>query len=369
MNPTNPTTAEFFEKLTSPSAKLVDLSQSLPIFSSRSAILIFPSTIIIALLISYILNHWLKRWSQKTSTPLDDVVVAAIDRPIFWTLIAFGLILSLSSLNIFSSSIPIITKILLTFILTIWTRAIIKVSITITDIIQHQAHKQGHGMEKSMLIFLQTVLRITLYAFSFLLVLGVWGVNIAPILASAGILAAALSLGAKDAVANFIGGISVLTDKPFVLGDTVQIQNTHSGKVIDIGLRSTKIQTFDRKLITVPNSIMAGDVVINKTGIEPTARISLKIGVAYDSDLNKVETTLMKLLTDHPDVLDSPAPFIRFQSFADSAIELKAYAYVGSSGLKGKVKHDLVKSIQQQFAKQKIEIPYPQRTIHQASAK
>lgn len=351
-------TAIILEKLTSPSAKLVEVSSSLPVPSLSLAILILPLSIIAAWLINRLLSLYLTTWGKKTPTQLDVGIISAIRHPMFWTITCIGLSLTLSAFHFFSPILPILQKIILSILILLWSQATIKILATILDEFQHAAKKQHHPIEPSILGFLKTIERLALLFLAGLIIFGIWGINLTPFIASAGILAAALSLGAKDAIANFVGGLTVLTDKPFTLGDTVSIQNNHQGKVVEIGLRSTKIQTFDRQRITVPNSIMANEVVVNQTGVDPLSRLEIELTVLPKSNLEKIEATLIKILESHPDVVTEPVPFVRFQDFTNSGIRLKAYAYIDRTNLKAKVKHELIKTIHQPTNQAHIKLAF-----------
>lgn len=351
-------TATILEKLTSPSAKLVEVSSSLPVPSLGLAILILPLSFAVAWLVNRLLSLYLTTWGKKTPTQLDVGIVSAIRHPLFWTITSIGLSLTVSALHFFSPLLPTLQKIILSILILLWSQAAIKILATLLDEFQHAAKKQRHPIEPSILGFLKTLERLAILFLAGLIIFGIWGINLTPFIASASIIAAGLSLGAKDAIANFVGGLTVLTDKPFTLGDTVSIQNNHQGKVIEIGLRSTKIQTFDRQRITVPNSIMANEVVVNQTGVDPLSRLEIELTVLPESNLEKIEASLIKILESHPDVVAEPVPFVRFQDFTATGIRLKAFAYVDRTNLKAKVKHELIKAIHQPIHQKHIKLAF-----------
>ena len=118
--------------------------------------------------------------------------------------------------------------------------------------------------------------------------------NITPLLASAGIVTAAVALASKDTLANFFGGISIFVDRPYNLGDYIIVGGDERGEVVDIGVRSTRIMTRDDVLITIPNAQMANATIVNQSGRVPRFRIRAKVGVGYDSDPDVVEKALME---------------------------------------------------------------------------
>ena len=117
--------------------------------------------------------------------------------------------------------------------------------------------------------------------------------NVTPLLASAGIVTAAVALASKDTLANFFGGVSIFVDRPYRLRDYIILESGERGEVVNIGIRSTRILTRDDVLITVPNAVLANSKIINQSGQVPRYRIRAKVGVGYGSDVDKVEEVLL----------------------------------------------------------------------------
>jgi MscS family membrane protein len=123
--------------------------------------------------------------------------------------------------------------------------------------------------------------------------LDLWKINITPLLASAGIATAAVALAAKDTLANFFGGLSIIIDAPYRLGDYVVLDSGERGEVVHIGIRSTRILTRDDVQITVPNAAMANAMIVNQTAPKPRFRVRCRVGVSYGSDPNRVEEVML----------------------------------------------------------------------------
>ena len=183
-------------------------------------------------------------------------------------------------------------------------------------------------------------------------------------MASAGVAGLAVAFAAKDTVANLFGGVSIFFDKPYKVGDYVIVDDKYRGEVIQIGMRSTKIKTRDNVLLTVPNSVMVTNAVINETGFDPKLRIRIPLGVSYKEDLEKVEKVLVDTLKKHSRVLSSPAPRVRFRAFGESAVELEVLGVIKTPPERGRTIHELIKKIHKSFKKEGIEIPYPHREVY-----
>lgn len=138
----------------------------------------------------------------------------------------------------------------------------------------------------------------------------------------AGILGLAISFAAKDTLANLFAGVFILADSPYKLGDFIILDSGERGAVTQIGIRSTRMLTRDDVEITVPNSIMGNVKILNETGGPGEKyRIRIKVGVAYGSDIDKVQSVLLDVAQRNREVLKTPAPRVRFRAFGDSSLD------------------------------------------------
>ena len=132
-----------------------------------------------------------------------------------------------------------------------------------------------------------------------------------------------------------------------------------------IGIRSSRIPTRDDVEITVPNSIMGNVKITNETGgPSERYRIRLKVGVAYGSDIDQVQSVLLDVAQSNPGVCKIPAPRVRFRAFGDSSLDHELLCWVEKPVLRGRVSHALNAEVYKQFLKEGIEIPFPQRDVH-----
>src|SRR3989338_6299492 len=225
------------------------------------------------------------------------------------------------------------------------------------------------GEIHSAIPLVNNVLTIGIIALFGLVVLRIYEIDITPAIASAGIVGVALAFAAKDLVANLFGGISVFFDKPYQIGDYVIINEHYRGEVIEIGTRSTKIKTRDNILVTVPNSVMVTNAVINETGFEPSLKVRIPIQIAYKSNLENVEKIIISTVKTHREILHDPAPIVRYRQFADSGINLEVLVVIAHPADRGRIVHELIKLIFNEFQKKDIDIPYPQRDVRLYKAK
>ncbi|MEW6214412.1 MAG: mechanosensitive ion channel domain-containing protein [Nitrospirota bacterium] len=195
-------------------------------------------------------------------------------------------------------------------------------------------------------------------------ILSVWKISITPLLASAGIAGAAVAFAAKDTIANFFGGISIFVDRPYKIGDYIVLDTGERGEVVEIGIRSTRIKTRDDILISIPNSIISNTKIINESAPIPNFRVRIPIGVAYGSDIEIVEKTLIEIASQNENILNEPEPRARFREFGESSLNFELLCWAREPALRGLTVHELNKEIYKRFEEKEIRIPFPQRDIH-----
>lgn len=230
--------------------------------------------------------------------------------------------------------------------------------------LQHKAHVRHNSHLISAFPFFRNILRIIIGVIAFIMILDIYSVNITPFVASAGVLGVAVALASKDFIANLFGGISVFFDRPYLVGDYVIIQEKYRGEVMEIGMRSTKIKTRDNVLLSVPNSVMVTNAIINETGYDPELRIRIPLLVRYDSDLEYVEHTLLDIASGHSEIITNPPPLVRYREFGDSGMSLELLIVISDPRDKGRIIHEVVKKIYARFRKDGIHIPYQTQEIY-----
>ncbi|MGD8267283.1 MAG: mechanosensitive ion channel, partial [Desulfobacterales bacterium] len=165
-------------------------------------------------------------------------------------------------------------------------------------------------------------------------------------------------------LANFFGGINIFLDKPFMTGDYIILESGERGEVVEIGVRSTLIRTRDDEQISIPNSIVANTKIINESAPEPRYRVRIKVGVAYDSNLDLVEAALLKVAGSNQRISHEPKARVRFRAFGDSSLEFELLCWAKTPADRGRVIHELNRAIFEEFKTKGISIPFPQRDVY-----
>jgi small-conductance mechanosensitive channel len=218
-----------------------------------------------------------------------------------------------------------------------------------------------------VLPFLRGVVRLVVWSVVLILALNIWTVDVRPFVASAGLMGAVVALAGKDLFANLFGGISIFLDKSYRIGDYVVVDEAHRGEVIHIGMRSTKIRTRDNILVTVPNSVMVTNTIINETGIHPELRIRIGLKVLNEENLDEIEEKLTAVAKNHPEVLatdEEHEPRVRYRSFGDSGMELELLCYISKPVDRGRIMHEIIKDMHREMKRSRIRLPYAQRDVN-----
>ena len=190
------------------------------------------------------------------------------------------------------------------------------------------------------------------------------GMSFTAVFASAGIVGLGVALAARETLANFFGGVSIFLDRPFKSGDYIVLDSGERGQVVEVGLRSTRMLTRDDIQISIPNSLMTNTKVINESAPHPRYRVRIKIGVAYGTDVDQMEETLLSIASNNNLVAFVPEPRVRFRNFGESALEFELLCWAHRPEDRGQLIHQLNHQIYKAFEADDIHIPFPQRDVH-----
>ncbi len=237
--------------------------------------------------------------------------------------------------------------------------------VIISKIIERGVHKTlkskaiDSGVKGSIERF-SRYLVITLGAF---IALDTIGISLSSLAALGAVLMVGIGFGLQNIAQNFVSGIIILLERPIKKGDIVDVGGV-SGRVLDIRVRSTIIETRDDVAIIVPNSQFIAEQVVNDSFSGEKIRRTLGVGVAYGSDVKKVTEILLKVASDHKQILQEPASKVYFMDFGNSSLDFELRFWVNELWTTDGILSDLRYAIDQEFRDADVCIPFPQRDLH-----
>ncbi len=234
----------------------------------------------------------------------------------------------------------------------------------VSGIIDIRIENANIGAAKSTL--LQAIVTAIIYGIGILIVLDRCGISVAPIITALGVGGMAVALGLQDTLANVFAGIFLIVSKQLNMDDVVKLSTGETGRVYDISWRYTTLHTVLGNMVVVPNSQLAKSTIVNYNLPEPDIKVTLQIGVGYESDLDKVERVTVEVAKEAMDLVDhqiEKEPFIRYTEFGDSAINFTVYLSTSNYMSQTLLKHEFIKAVTKRYREEGINIPYPIQTV------
>ena len=328
------------------------------------ALIVAVASVALAKVVELLLCGVLLRLAQRTRTEFDEKLIEALHRPIFVSVLLIGVRMAVLVLGPPEVVMSWTDSIVQTVAIFVWIGAGLRVVSLVSGSMGGAVRRSEWIDERTLPLFDNLARLILLGAAAYFLLLA-WNLNISAWLASAGIAGLALGLAAQDTLSNIFGGLSIIADAPYKVGDWVNLDGGERGRVTKIGLRSTRMMTRDDVEITVPNAAIASGKIINESGgPSKKSRVSVLVGVAYGSDVDQVREVLLRAAQGVELVLDDPKPRIRFTEMADSALVFRVLCWIDLPELRGECVDGLNTAIYKALKVEGITIPFPQRDVH-----
>jgi MscS family membrane protein len=330
--------------------------------------MIVVGALILNWIIRLIINKIVKKIAAKSKTYLDNILVDALEKPLFTGIILFSFWIATVRLKTNEKVHEIIAESydLLLVIIVTWFFARL-----FTALLEHSAEnydaedRRKFSMDPKLLPLAKRAVLIAVWLLGIVTALHNAGVNLSTLLGTLGIGGIAFALAAQDTIKNIFGGITIFTDRTFRIGDVIKFDGTE-GTVIDIGLRSTRIRTYDRRMTTIPNYKLM-DALVTNVSSEPGRRIVTELGLTYDTSVEKMREAIdiLKALPEKvPEINQKETVTAVFTDFSDSALTITFIYFINRSAdiyeTRSKVNFEILRS----FNRAGLNFAFPSQTLY-----
>ena len=328
------------------------------------ALLILALFWLLSQLVVLVLDRWVRRVTAFSSTDLDDRVLQRVIPYVTRLFVVLGVYLAIRSLPLNDKLVMISSGVIYVIMVVIVSTLIYHLLGELTKwYVAGQDETAGTVMSRQMVPMAEKIVFLFLVGSALIVILRHFNYDVFSLVTALGIGSLAIGLAAKDTLANMISGFTIMLDRPFRIGDRIQLVDGQIGDVADIGLRSTKIKTLDNQLLIIPNSDLCNSMLTNLAFPNSRVRGRINIGVAYDSDVDQVKQLLVATAAEVADVLADPLPEAYFVNFGDSALNMVLFFWVDEYSELFATTDKINSLIIKRFSEHSIEIPFPIRTV------
>ncbi|ABK98770.1 mechanosensitive ion channel family protein [Pelobacter propionicus] len=328
------------------------------------ALLILTCFWLLAQAACWILNRWGRRLTTFTRSDLDDRILQRLIPHVSRLLTMLGLYLAMHSLPLNERLVVIFSGLLYVVLVAVFFNLVYH---ALDELIQWyiagQRERSDALISRQMLPVAEKLALLLLMGTALIIILKHFNYDIFSVVTALGIGSLAIGLAAKDTLAHMISGFTLMLDRPFRIGDRIQLAGGQTGDVLDIGLRSTKIMTLSNQQLVIPNSELCNSMLTNLAAPDVRAKGRINIGVAYGSDVERVKRVLVDTALAVDDVLADPPPEAFFVAFGDSSLSMALFFWVESYEILFTTTDRINSLILRRFADNAIEIPFPTRTV------
>jgi len=318
---------------------------------------------VIAIGISYfVLKIFIKKIAGKKKS-YAEFILKQLSKPVFILIFFIGLYTGLKALSILQNYNNIINGAFFIFV-TLITAVLVS---RILTVLMMGWLKVRRGFERPPGLLNKAVV-VIIYIIAIAVILGYFKIDITPMVAGVGLGALAIGLALQSTLANFFAGVHLISDKPIEVGNYIELDENTTGFVEDIGWRSTRIRTLTDNLLIIPNGKLAESNITNFSKPKQDMSVWIPCGVAYESDLKKVEKISLEVAKEVQQKVEGAVkdfePAFRYREFGDSNINFITVLRVEEPMKRFVVRNEFIKLLKQRFDKEKIEISWPIRKIY-----
>ena len=308
----------------------------------------------------------LNKLSKKTSSEIDDKLIESFKKPLSGIFVVIGLLIAIYILPVsteIKATVYVLSRSIIIILIAWGIYNFLDTSSILFFGIQKRA---GFDLNQAVAPFVSKLLKAVLMTLAGVLVISELGYDISGFIAGLGLGGLAFALAAQDTAANIFGGIIILFDKPFTVGDWVYTPSVE-GVVEEINLRSTRVRTFAQSLVVMPNSKLTNEPITNWSKMGKR-RINFNIGVTYGTSketLQKSVNRIRRMLEEHPEV-HKETIFVTFDNFNDSSLDIFLYFFTNTVDWEKylKIKEDVNYKIMEIIEQEGTSFAFPSRSIY-----
>lgn len=314
----------------------------------------------------FIVTPFLKKIAKKTKTDFDEILLNMVRRPLLIFIFIYGFIHSLLRFDM-----PVAIRANLYQIYSLVALLIgVYVTYQIFDgFLKEIASRRGGESApfgKVIKPIFEKIGTIIIFLGGLIIGLSIMGIEVTALLAGAGVLGLVVAFAAQDTLSNFFSGIHLLLDRPFTIGDVLELESGEFCRVENVGMRSTKLYDIrSHELVVLPNNAIANQKIKNLAEPDRKIRTMINVGVAYGSDVEKVKEILYEVLEEEEGVVVKGEfdPVVRFTEFGDSSLQFQLRFWVEDYLDQWEISSNIRDKINEEFREAEVTIPFPQRTV------
>ncbi|MFC1740941.1 mechanosensitive ion channel family protein [Nanoarchaeota archaeon] len=328
------------------------------------SLLIILGSIVLGKILYWIFGGTIKKLTKKTKTKLDDIIIDMIEEPIVFAIALVGIWFGLQQLVLPEVIFTWLGKVYHVLIIMNVAWLITRLFDSLyTEYLMPLAAKSKTDLDDQLLPIVKKGTKIIVWLIAIVVALNNAGYDVTAVLAGLGIGGLALAMAAKDTISNIFGGFTIFTDKPFKIGDRVKIAG-YDGMIKEIGVRSSRLQTLEGRMVTIPNSTFTNSPVENVT-VEPSRKVVLNIGLTYDTKPKKMEQAMkmLKQIAKKNRNVEEKI-LLSFNAFNDSAMNILFIYYIAKGKDILETQTQVNTEILSQFNKAKMDFAFPSQTIY-----
>lgn len=329
------------------------------------AFIVFITSMLLSKLVYYLITKLVKQFTKRTKSKLDDIVIDKLEEPLVFAIIITGIWYGLSFLTL-PEGLESVKGHAFYFVITFNVAWLIVrlFNAFIDEYLVPLVKKTETDLDDQLLPIARKSISISIWVFAVVIGLNNAGYDVTALIAGLGIGSLALALAAKDSISHVFGGFVLFADKPFSINDRIIAQG-YDGVVKEVGIRSTRIQTLDGRMVTLPNGSIANNSIIN-ISMETARKVSLDLGLIYDTSPENMQKAMdiLKDISKENQYVDESRTITAFTAFGDFSLNIRYIYYIkkGSNifGTMSEVNMEVLK----QFNDSKLEFAFPTQTLY-----